>query len=112
LEGQRQVVALEKGVDLGKIQGTPFHLEKEWEAKRPERSMMVKKAANRRVVACMVQDMINRGIDPLEYFEKHQDQTEAILNMKSEQAERLVQQYEANLELYHLGKLRYRRREK
>ena len=100
LEGQRQVVALEKGVDLGKIQGTPFHLEKEWEAKRPERSMMVKKAANRRVVACMVQDMINRGIDPLEYFEKHQDQTEAILNMKPEQAERLVQQYEANLELY------------
>lgn len=100
LEGQRQVVALEKGVDLGKIQGTPFYLEKMWESKSPAKSMLIKKAAHRRVVACMVQDMKNREIDPLEYFSKHQDQTEAILDMKLEQAHRLLQQYESNLELY------------
>lgn len=100
MEGQRQVVAYEKGVDLAKVQGTPFYLEKEWETKSPARSMKVKKAANRQVIACMVQDMKNRGIDPLDYFEKHQDQTEAILDMSAEQAARLVQQYQANLEEY------------
>lgn len=100
LEGQRQVVAMERGVDLSKVSGTPFYLEKVWESKSPAKSMKVKKAMNRRVVACMVQDMKNRDIDPLDYFQKHQDQTEAILDMKVEQAVRLVQQYEANLEQY------------
>ena len=100
MEGQRQVIELEKGIDLGKVQGTPLYLEKEWEMKNPSRSMKVKKAMNRRVIACMVQDMKNRDIDPLEYFQKHQDQTEAILDMKPEFAMRLVQQYEMNLEEY------------
>ena len=100
MEGQRQVIELQQGIDLGKVQGTPLYLEKEWEVKNPARSMKVKKAMNRRVVACMVQDMKNRDIDPLEYFQKHQDQTEVILDMKPELAMRLVQQYEMNLEEY------------
>ena len=101
MEGQRQVLLYNKGVDLAKVQGTQFNLERTWEEKTPAKSMKVKKAMNRRVIQAMVQDMKNRDIDPLEYFEKHQDQTEAILNnMSSEQATRLVQQYEANLERY------------
>jgi hypothetical protein len=100
LEGQRQVVLLEKGVDLGTVAGTPFYLEQLWETKSPYKSMKVKKAAHRRIVASMVQDMKNRGIDPLDYFAKHTDQTEAILDMKPEQALRLLSQYEANLEQY------------
>jgi hypothetical protein len=100
LEGQRQVLLLQQGIDLGKVQGTPFNLEQEWEAKNPARSMKVKKAANRKIIACMVQDMKQRGIDPLDYFQKHQDQTEAILDMKPESARRLVEKYEYNLQEY------------
>jgi hypothetical protein len=100
LEGQRQVVLLDKGVDLGTVAGTPFYLEQMWETKSPSKSMKVKKAAHRRIIASMVQDMKNRGIDPLDYFAKHTDQTEAILDMKPEQALRLLSQYEANLEQY------------
>lgn len=101
LEGQRQVILYTKGLDLGNVPGTPFHLQRTWEQKTPAKSMKVQKAMQRRVIQAMVQDMKNRGIDPLDYFEKHQDQTESILhNMSTEQATRLVQQYEQNLELY------------
>jgi len=101
LEGQRQVILYTKGVDLGNVPGTQFHLQRTWEQKTPAKSMKVQKAMQRRVIQAMVQDMKNRGIDPLDYFEKHQDQTETILHdMSTEQATRLVQQYEQNLQLY------------
>lgn len=98
LEGQRQTVFYSRGVNLGDVAGTQFYLEKEFETKAPKRSMAYKKAINRKVISCMVQDMKNRGIDPLGYFERHQDQTEAILDLPIERAANLVRQYEKNLE--------------
>ena len=100
LEGRRQVILYEKGVDLGKVPGTPFHLEKQLERTAPKRSLAYKLETHRKIIACMVQDMKNRGIDPLEYFESHPDQTEMILNLPLPRAMALLQEYTENLELY------------
>jgi F0F1-type ATP synthase membrane subunit b/b' len=101
IEGKRQVIAFEKGVDLGKIPGTPFHLEKEFErSSRPQRSFGYKKVENRKIIACMVQDLKNRGLDPLEYFRTHGDKAADILDLPAPQAASLAQQYQANLEAY------------
>jgi flagellar biosynthesis GTPase FlhF len=91
---------LEKGVDLGEVSGTPFNLEKEYERKSPQKSMKVKKPAHRKVIACIVMDMKNRGIDPLDYFSTHQERTMSILDLPVATAQQLAQQYEANLEMY------------
>jgi hypothetical protein len=104
LEGQRQVTHAKIGVDLGKVPGTIFYVQKEFEnSKSPKiqaKSRMVQKAPHREIIKLMVQDMKNRGIDPLEYFKAHQDQTEAIYDLDKTQAERLVAKYTANLEEY------------
>jgi len=100
LEGRRQITLLEKGVDLGEVSGTPYYMEKEYERKSPQKSTKVKKAANRRMIACIVQDMKNRGVDPVEYFSKHQERTMAILDLPSGTAQQLAQEYQANLEQY------------
>jgi hypothetical protein len=81
-----------------------FYVQKEFEnSKSPKiqaKSRMVQKAPHREIIKLMVQDMKNRGIDPLEYFKSHQDQTEAIYDLERVQAERLVAKYTANLEEY------------
>ena len=100
MEGRRQTTLLEKGVDLGEVQGTPFYLEKEWERTAPKRSMKVKKAANRQVIALMVQDLKNRDVDPLEYFRGHPDKSEALRELPEAQALSLVERYTTNLEKY------------
>jgi hypothetical protein len=100
MEGRRQMTLLEKGVDLGEVSGTPFNMEKEYERKSPQKSMKVKKQAHRRMIACIVKDMKNRGVDPLQYFETHQERTMSILDLPAATAQELAQQYEANLESY------------
>jgi hypothetical protein len=100
LEGQRQVTFYEKGVDLGDVAGTPYNLEKEFEKSNYKRSMAFQKAYHRQVIACMVQDLKNRGLDPLEYFRTHPTKTENILNLSAVQAKALAEEYSANLEQY------------
>lgn len=100
LEGRRQVTFYEKGVDLGDVPGTPFHLEKQFERTNYKRSMAYKISTNRKIIALMVQDMKHRGIDPLEYFETHQDRTEMILNLPTARAQAMLTEYENNMEKY------------
>jgi hypothetical protein len=100
IEGQRQVLFLQKGVDLGEVSGTAFNLEKEFEKRSPQKSYAVKKQANREMVKCMVEDMKNRDLDPVEYFKTHQDKTASILDLPSAQAASLVAKYRENLDLY------------
>jgi hypothetical protein len=101
LEGQRQVIMYEKGLDLGKVPGTMMYLEKQLESgKQIQKSAMYKQTANRRLVKAIVQDLKNKGLDPLEYFEIHKDKTQTIMVMSPIQAAQLVQRYEANLEQY------------
>jgi hypothetical protein len=99
-EGKRQVTLYETGLDLGQIPGTQLFLEKQWEKAGSKKSTAYKTQANRRIIKAMVQDMKNKGIDPLEYFESHQTKTENILLMPATKAGPLAQQYEANLEQY------------
>ena len=101
IEGKRQVIFYEKGIDLGDVPGTPFHLEKELERTSPKRSIAVQKKAHREAVACMVQDMENRGdIDPVEYFAGHQDKTMALMDLPTARVNALLQEYKTNLEQY------------
>jgi hypothetical protein len=100
LEGIRQITFLQKGVDLGDVTGTQFNYEKVYQAKNYKRSDAFKLIPHRKMIASMVQDMKNRGVDPLEYFEAHQENTDAILKLPRARAEVLAAQYEANLEEY------------
>lgn len=101
LEGQRQVILYEKGLDLGKVPGTMMYLEKQLETSRnPKNSQAYKQAPNRRVIKAIVQDLKNKGIDPLAYFEQHQDKTKNLLGMPPMAAAQMALQYEANLEQY------------
>lgn len=100
LEGLRQVTLMEKGVDLGEVSGTQYNMEKEYERKSPQKSMKVKKAPNRKMIACIVQDMKNRGVDPLDYFSQHQERILSIFELPVGTAQQLAQEYEANLEQY------------
>lgn len=100
IEGQRQVAFYEQGVDLGEVAGTPFYLEKQFEQNNYKRSQAYKLQYNRQVIACMVKDMKNRGIDELEYFRAHPDKVEGILNLPMAQAQQLAEKYAANLEEY------------
>ena len=100
IEGRRQVIEYEKGVDLGTVGGTMFYVEKQYEAKTPEKSFAYKKQYNREMIKYMVQDLKNRGIDPLDYFSKHHQKTQSILDLPAAKAEALAAQYKKNLDLY------------
>lgn len=100
LEGKRQTVLWEKGVDLGDVSGTQFNLEKEFEAKNVKKSWAHKKQYNREMIKAMVQDMKNRDVDPVAYFESHQDKTANILDLNPAQAAALAAKYQENLEMY------------
>jgi hypothetical protein len=104
MEAKRQIILFEKQVDLANVPGTPFYLEKQYEnSKSPKlqaKSEKIKKAPHRAVIACMVQDLKNRDMDPLEYFEKRQEQTFDIMDLSPQKAAALLQEYRTNLELY------------
>jgi hypothetical protein len=100
IEGRRQVILYEKGVDLGSVGGTAFSVEKTYAMKSPEKSFAFKKKANREMIKCMVQDLKNRDIDPLAYFSKNHDKTQMILDLPAAKAEALVTQYQTNLDKY------------
>eukprot|EP00529_Nitzschia_sp_RCC80_P004294 CAMPEP_0113501986 /NCGR_PEP_ID=MMETSP0014_2-20120614/33284_1 /TAXON_ID=2857 /ORGANISM="Nitzschia sp." /LENGTH=908 /DNA_ID=CAMNT_0000396685 /DNA_START=108 /DNA_END=2834 /DNA_ORIENTATION=+ /assembly_acc=CAM_ASM_000159 len=100
IEGKRQIILYERGVDLGDVAGTPFYLEKQYEQRSPEKSFAYKKKPNREIIKCMAQDLKNRGLDPLDYFLKHQDRTEQILGLPYAKASAIAAQYQENIEKY------------
>jgi hypothetical protein len=100
IEGKRQVILYIRGVDLGEIAGTKFNVEKRYEEQGSNEAFAVRKKANREMIKAMVQDLKNRDIDPLKYFEIHTDKTDMILNLPAEKAAALAAKYNENLELY------------
>jgi hypothetical protein len=100
LEGQRQVTFYTEGIDLGEVAGTPFYLENLYQTKNFKKSQAFLLQNHRKLIALMVKDMRNRGVDPLQYFQGHQDNTIAILELPAPKAAALVEKYEANLEQY------------
>lgn len=101
IEGRRQTLLWEKGVDLGDVSGTQFNLERVLEERgNVKKTWAYKKQANREMIKAMVQDMKNRGVDPVAYFESHQDKTANVLDLKPAQAAALAANYNENLEMY------------
>jgi hypothetical protein len=100
VEGKRQVILYTRGVDLGEISGTKFNVERRYEELASKEAFSVQKKANREMIKAMVQDLKNRGMDPLKYFKIHQDKTEMILNLPADKAATLAAKYNENLELY------------
>ena len=56
------------------------------------------KKANREMIKAMVQDLKNRDMDPLKYFQIHQDKTEMTVNLPAEKAAALAEKYNDNLD--------------
>jgi len=100
VEGRRQVILYKRGVDLGEIAGTKFNVEKRYEEQGSNEAFAVQKKANREMIKAMVQDLKNRDMDPLNYFQVHQDKTETILSLPADKAAALAAKYNENLELY------------
>lgn len=99
-EGVRQVQLYETGLDLATVDGTPFAMDQRMRETSPEKSSAVINKARRQVIACITQDLESRGLDPVEHFQKHPEQTERILDLEQEEALGLLQQYKSNLEQY------------
>lgn len=100
VEGRRQVILYTRGVDLGLVPGSKFNAEKRYEEQGSEEAFAFKKKANREMIKAMVQDLKNRDMDPLKYFEIHQDKIEQIMNLPAEKAAALSAKYNDNLGLY------------
>lgn len=99
-EGQRQVTLHTKGLDLGNVKGSVFNMERLYEEKTPAKSLKKRKMLHRRVIACIVQDMRNRGIDAIDYFSSHVEQTRQIMDLDVFKASALLKKYQLNLEEY------------
>ena len=100
IEGRRQVILHQRGVDLAEISGTKFNVEKRYEEQDSKEAFAVQKKDHRLMIKAMVQDLKNRDMDPLKYFEIHQDKTERILSLPADKAAALAVKYNENIELY------------
>jgi hypothetical protein len=100
IEGKRQVIFYARGVDLGTVAGTKFNVETRYEAQGSDQSFAVQKKSNREMIKAMVQDLKNRDIDPVIYFERNQEKTDMILKLPVDKAVVLAEKYNTNLELY------------
>jgi len=102
LEGQRELVFYEKGIDLGDVPGTPYYFERRLEKLAFRQSLAFEKKYNRQIVACIVQDIENRGVivDPVRYLQSHPIATKQIWDLPQHEAKRLAEQYTNNLRKY------------
>ena len=100
IEGKRQCIFYARGVDLGTVAGTKFNVETRYEAQGSDQSFAVQKKSNREMIKAMVQDLKNRDIDPVIYFERNQEKTDMILKLPGDKAAALAEKYNTNLELY------------
>jgi hypothetical protein len=100
IEGKRQCIFYVRGVDLGTVAGTKFNVETRYEAQGSDQSFAVQKKSNREMIKAMVQDLKNRDIDPVIYFERNQEKTDIILKLPGDKAAVLAEKYNTNLELY------------
>lgn len=100
MEGQRQVILYDRGLDLSQVGGTPFAVEKMYQEKNPQKSLQFRKAPHRQIIQLMVQDLKNQNRDPLEYFESHKDQTLVLLDVPIPKALAVLERYKTNMEQY------------
>lgn len=100
IEGRRQMILYNRGVDLGEVDGTPHNVEKRYQDMDSNEAFAVRKKAHREIIKAMVQDLKNRDIDPLKYFRINKEKTDMIMNLPTTKAEELVAKYNTNLELY------------
>mmetsp|Transcript_40749 Transcript_40749/g.45934 ORF Transcript_40749/g.45934 Transcript_40749/m.45934 type:complete len:875 (+) Transcript_40749:155-2779(+) len=100
IEGRRQVIFYQRGVDLGEVDGTQFNVEKRYEEQGSEQSFSFRKKANREMIKAMVQDLKNRDIDTVKYFERNQEKTDMVLHLSVDKAAVLATKYNQNLEMY------------
>mmetsp|Transcript_27948 Transcript_27948/g.75972 ORF Transcript_27948/g.75972 Transcript_27948/m.75972 type:complete len:853 (+) Transcript_27948:103-2661(+) len=100
IEGTRQITLYTRGVDLGDVNGTPHNVEKRYLEQGSSEAFAVQKKAHREMIKAMVQDLKNRGKDPLVFFRINREKTDMIMNLPTEKAEELAAKYNKNLELY------------
>ena len=99
-EGYRQVFLYKNGEDLAKVPGTKYFGDQLFESRKDKRAFSVDKEPNREMIRLIVQDCKNKGLDVVEYFEKHQDKTAQILEYPRIIALQKLQVFQTNIELY------------
>ena len=98
-EGQRRITLQKLGKDLAQVPGTQ-QFNEALLSKRKGAGNILDKSTHRQVVKLIVQDLKNRGDDPVVFFQKNRDQTEKIFRLPVENVESLRQKYQANMDEY------------
>lgn len=96
LEGERQVYEFDNGIDLATVPTTPQ--QKEFMNLRRNPKLGEKRAKERFIIKCIVDDLIAKGEDPLEYMQNNKDKTMEIFSMNDKKLDAVVARYRAIVE--------------
>ena len=104
VEGHRQVVFYQYGLDLASVSQTPHAKERKLHKTHYVESMAHQKAPHRQVIASLVNDLQRKGVDPLDYFIQHSSQMtqqiKGIWQLPHDEAKELAKRYADNLTNY------------
>lgn len=96
LEGERQVYEFDHGIDLASVPTTPQ--QKEFMNLRRNPKLAEKRSKERFILKCIVQDLIAKGEDPLEYMQNNKDKTMEILGLNDKKLTAVAARYQAVIE--------------
>lgn len=99
-EWQRQLVLLKTGRDLADVPGTKQYVQQMMSKRKGSAAASRDKTLNREVLKLVVQDLKNRDIDVMEYFNVNRFETEKIYQMTPSSAKNLLEEYHANMVKY------------
>ena len=100
MEGERQMYLAMEGLDLANVRGSLASIQKDLLEISPEKAYDNKMKYNREIIKHVVQDMKNRGLDPVYEFENPKTRSLDYLELKEEDAEMLAARYRENIDLY------------
>jgi len=96
LEGERQVYQFDHGIDLATVPTTAQ--QKEFMNLRRNPKLKDKRAKERFIIKCIVDDLIAKGEDPLTYLENNKDKTREIFALNDKKLDAIATRYKTIIE--------------
>ena len=96
IEGERQMVLFDDEIDLVKVPSS--NQQREFMKLRRDPKLVEKRAKQRFLVKCIVDDVKLKGEDPLIYLQENKDKTYEIFSMKDKQLSVVVARYKSLVE--------------
>ncbi len=96
LEGERQVYEFDNGIDLAKVPTTPQ--QKEFMNLRRNPKLVERRLQERFIIKCIVDDLIAKGEDPLEFLQNNKDRTMEIFGMSEKKLDAVAARYKGIIE--------------